>query len=157
MKLERSSEKARQPSRSSSPASFKASRRSTVNPNQALDAYPDVLGDEDDAAISKLVINLASIYRGPGTPIAVRESLNAALLETVKKAPRSVAGRTRRQRRGFRTGALIAAAALVLIVGVVGYAVAPLVDQLLATEQGVATLPMHNIGQAQSANGVTVK
>ncbi len=128
-----------------------------MNPNQALDAYPDVLGDEDDAAISKLVINLASIYRGPGTPIAVRKSLNAALLETVKKAPRSVAGRARRQRRGFRTGALIAAAALVLIAGVVGYAVAPLVDQLLATEQGVATLPMQNIGQAQSANGVTVK
>jgi hypothetical protein len=128
-----------------------------VNPNQAVDAYPDVFGDEDDAATSKLVVNLATIYRGAGTPIALRKSLNAALIKSVTKEPGAVTGRTRRQRLGFRTGALIAAAALVLIVGVVGYAVAPLIDQLLATERGVATLPMQNIGQAQSANGVTVK
>jgi hypothetical protein len=44
----------------------------------------------------------------------------------------------------------------VLIVGVVGYAVAPLVDQLLAGERGAATLHMHAIGQTQTTNGITV-
>jgi hypothetical protein len=49
------------------------------------------------------------------------------------------------------------AAAAVLVVGVVGYAVAPLIDQLLATERGVTTLPMQDIGQSETAHGATVK
>jgi hypothetical protein len=127
-----------------------------LSPSRAIDLYADVVEDEADAAMRKLVVDLATLYQSAGAPAALRESLSPALLETGAR-PRPQSGRARTLRNPFRAGALLAAVAALIIVGVVGYAVAPLVDQLLATERGADILPMQNIGQAQTNNGVTVK
>jgi hypothetical protein len=127
-----------------------------VNPSHATDIYPDLLDDESDAAVKGLVGHLANIYRGVDAPVALRRSLEGPILASVKARQDLLARRKVRSRFSVKIGALMAAAALVLIVGVVGYAVAPLVDQLLAGERGAATLPMHAIGQTQTTNGITV-
>lgn len=86
-----------------------------------------------------------------------KESIDSAVIQAVRgktgTAPPSV-GNGRRFRLG--PGALVAAA-LVLILGVMGSAVAPLIDRLLKTQSGVSALPMHDIGLAQTTSGVTVK
>ena len=123
----------------------------------AIDVYADVVEDQTDLAMRRLVVDLTSLYQGPGAPAAVRESLRPTLLETAGTQPRQLSGRARTARLPFRAGALLAAVAALIIVGVVGYAVAPLVDQLLVTERGADTLPMKNIGQAHTNDGVTVR
>jgi hypothetical protein len=128
-----------------------------LSPSRTIDLYVDVVDDEADAAMGKLVVDLARLYQGPGAPAAVRESLSPALLQTAGMRPRPAPARSRTLRLPFKAGALIAAAAALIIVGVVGFAVVPLVDQLLVTERGADTLPMQNVGQAQTNNGVTVK
>jgi Domain of unknown function (DUF4179) len=125
--------------------------------NHAADNYPDLLESNSDATLTKVVVDLATIYRCSDAPTSLRKSIDSAVLEAARRktstAPPSAGGARR-----FRLGAgALAAAALVLVVGVVGYAVAPLIDRLLATERGVSALPMHDIAQAQTSSGVTVK
>jgi Domain of unknown function (DUF4179) len=129
-----------------------------LSSSPAIDLYADVVEGQADAAMRKLVLDLASLYQGAGAPGTVRESVSAAGLETAAaKRPRPLPRRARTLRLPIKAGVLLAAAAALVIVGVVGYAVAPLVDQLLITERGADTLPMQTIGQAQTSNGVTVK
>lgn len=128
-----------------------------MNPSQTSNAYSDLLGAGSDSALERLVFDLAKIYGAGSAPVAVRKSLDSSLIAAVSVRGRLSSERAVRPRFHFKSAALIAAAAAVVIVAVVGYAVAPLVDQLLANERGAATLPMQNIGQAQTTNGVTVK
>lgn len=62
-----------------------------------------------------------------------------------------------RWRNRFRLGMPLVAVVATLVLGLVAYAVAPLISQLLAAEQGVAALPMQAIGQTQTIRGVTVR
>ena len=128
-----------------------------MNTSQVVDVYPDLLGAEADAGLQRLVVDLASIYQGTDAPAALRKSLDAALLVEFGERSHVVSTRFGLPRFQLRAGALIAAAAIVVMVSVVGYAVAPLVDQLLATDRGASSLAMQNIGQSQTSNGVTVK
>ena len=125
--------------------------------NQATDVYPDLLSKEADAVTTSLITDLGDLYRGRSAPIGLRHSLDAALAEIAHSPIHSVSPHARRSRFGIRASALMVAAAAALVVGVVGYAVAPAIQQLLATERGVATLPMQAIAQSQTSNGVTVR
>ncbi len=128
-----------------------------MNTSHAANAYPDLLENDADGSLTKVVIGLASIYQSAGAPPSLRKSIESAVLDAPRRrastAPPSVV-RGRRVRLG--AGAL-AAAALILAVGIVGYAVAPVIDRLLTSQSGVSALPMHDIGLAQTTSGITVK
>ena len=123
----------------------------------AIDAFSDMLEAEADPAATLVVMDLARLYRVADAPAGLRHSLAVALKERTEPSPRIASAKSWRPRLGIRATAVMVAAAAVLVVGVVGYALAPLVDQLLATERGAETLPMQDISQTQTANGVTVK
>lgn len=124
--------------------------------NHAIDSYPDLLDSDHDAALERLVVDLATLYRGAAAPTVLRTTLDAALRDA-GGAEAPLNSRTPRHRR-FRlgAGALGTAVALALVLGGVAYAVVPLVSRLLTTEQGATSLPMRTIGQSQTAHGVTV-
>jgi hypothetical protein len=128
-----------------------------VRASQASQIYPDLLSDEADAATASLVRDLGDLYRGASAPAALRHSLHVALAESTHSPVNLDRANGRRSRFGIRASALMVAAAAVLVIGVVGYAVAPAIQHLLATERGVPTLPMQEIAQSETANGVTVK
>ncbi|MDQ6879359.1 MAG: DUF4179 domain-containing protein [Candidatus Dormibacteraeota bacterium] len=128
-----------------------------MNTSHAADVYPDLLENDVHGSLTKVVVDLATIYQSAGAPASLRKSIDSAVLDTARRktstAPLSVVG-GRRVRLG--AGAL-AGAALILAVGIVGYAVAPLIDRLLTSQSGVSALPMHDIGLAQTSSGITVK
>lgn len=125
--------------------------------SQISDVYPDLLSDEADAVTTSLIRDLGDLYRGSSAPAGLRHSLDAALAESRHSPVHLVSAHARRSRFGIRASALMVAAAAALVIGVAGYAVAPAIQQLLATERGVTTLPMQDIAQSQTSNGVTVK
>lgn len=122
--------------------------------NQAADA---LLSEEADAVTTRLIRDLGDLYRSSSAPVGLRHSLDTALAEIAHSGIHSVSPHARRSRFGIKASALMVVAAAGLVVGVVGYAVAPAIQQLLATERGVATLPMQAIAQSQTSNGVTVR
>ncbi len=122
--------------------------------NQAADA---LLSEEADAVTTRLIRDLGDLYRSSSAPVGLRHSLDTALAEIAHSGIHSVSPHARRSRFGIKASALMVVTAAALVVGVVGYAVAPAIQQLLATERGVATLPMQAIAQSQTSNGVTVR
>jgi len=125
-----------------------------VRANQAADA---LLSEEADAVTTRLIRDLGDLYRSSSAPVGLRHSLDTALAEIAHSGIHSVSPHARRSRFGIKASALMVVTAAALVVGVVGYAVAPAIQQLLATERGVATLPMQAIAQSQTSNGVTVR
>ena len=128
-----------------------------MNTSHAADAYPDLLENDARGSLTKVVVDLASIYQSAGAPPSLRKSIDSAVLYAARRrtstAPPSVVSGRR-----FRLGAgALAAAALILAVGIVGYAVAPVIDRLLTSQSGVSALPMDDIGLAQTTSGITVK
>jgi hypothetical protein len=126
-----------------------------VNISHAADVYPDLLENDAHGGLTKVVVDLATMYQSAGAPASLRKSIDSAVLDAARRqtnaGPSVVGGRR------FRLGAgALAAAALILAVGIVGYAVVPLIDRLLTSQNGVSALPMHDIGLAQTTSGITV-
>lgn len=122
-----------------------------------IDDYSDILEPQDHPAATRIITDLVALYGVPGVPEGLRRSLAVGLKERTEPSIRVASQVKRRSRLEVRATALLVAAATALVIVVAGYAVAPVIDQLLATERGVSTLPMQDIGQSQNANGITVR